>query len=62
LGLTVVQKIVQDHGGDVVVEETSGRGTVFRMTLPLSSPTMEGVRDGKLETPPLRQAKRTPVE
>ena len=63
LGLTVVQKIVQDHGGDVVVEDSSVRGTVFRMTLPLSSPsTMEGVRDGKLETPPLRQTKRTPVE
>lgn len=31
LGLTVVQKIVQDHGGDVGVEKTSGEGTVFRM-------------------------------
>ncbi len=63
LGLTVVQKIVQDHGGDIVVESSSIQGTVFRMTLPLSSPSsMEGVRDGKLETPPLSQTRRTPVE
>jgi signal transduction histidine kinase len=37
LGLTVVQKIMQDHGGDVVVESTSSEGTVFRITLPLSA-------------------------
>ncbi|HEX3355246.1 MAG TPA: ATP-binding protein [Terriglobales bacterium] len=35
LGLTVVQKIVQDHGGDVIVEKTSAAGTVFRLSLPL---------------------------
>jgi signal transduction histidine kinase len=34
LGLTVVQKIVQDHGGEVAVERTSAEGTVFRITLP----------------------------
>jgi len=37
LGLTVVQKIVQDHGGDVTVENTSQAGTVFRLLLPLGS-------------------------
>ena len=37
LGLTVVQKIVQDHGGDVIVEKTSAEGTVFRLLLPLAS-------------------------
>ena len=37
LGLTVVQKIVQDHGGDVTVEKTSAAGTVFRLFLPLSA-------------------------
>lgn len=37
LGLTVVQKIVQDHGGEVAVEQTSERGTVFRVTLPLAA-------------------------
>ena len=34
LGLTVVQKIVQDHGGDVTVECTSSKGTVFLIVLP----------------------------
>jgi signal transduction histidine kinase len=35
MGLTVVQKIVQDHGGDIVVQSTSPQGTVFRLRLPL---------------------------
>jgi signal transduction histidine kinase len=37
MGLTVVQKIVQDHGGEVTVEETSVAGTTFRITLPLNA-------------------------
>jgi signal transduction histidine kinase len=37
LGLTVVQKIIQDHGGDVIVERTSDQGTVFKLSLPLVS-------------------------
>ena len=35
MGLTVVQKILQDHGGDAVVEQTSVAGTTFRLSLPL---------------------------
>jgi signal transduction histidine kinase len=35
LGLTVVQKIIQDHGGDVAVERTSDQGTMFKVSLPL---------------------------
>ena len=42
LGLTVVQKIVQDHGGDVIVEKTSAEGTVFRLLLPLVSSSETG--------------------
>lgn len=34
LGLTVVQKIVQDHAGEIVVESTSSEGTAFRILLP----------------------------
>ena len=34
LGLTVVQKIVQDHGGDVSIERTSPEGTVFSIRIP----------------------------
>jgi signal transduction histidine kinase len=35
MGLTVVQKVVADHGGSVVVERTSPEGTVFKVTLPV---------------------------
>ena len=36
MGLTVVQKILQDHGGDVAVEQTSFSGTTFRVKIPLN--------------------------
>jgi signal transduction histidine kinase len=53
LGLTVVQKIVQDHGGDVTVEKTSAEGTVFRLLLPLVS-SFESVAEGREEGKPGR--------
>ena len=56
LGLTVVQKIVQDHGGDVTVEKTSPAGTVFRLLLPLgSSPERVSRMGRKAQTRPSRQ-------
>jgi signal transduction histidine kinase len=42
MGLTVVQKILQDHGGDVAVERTSSSGTTFRINIPLN-PSAENV-------------------
>ena len=42
MGLTVVQKILQDHGGDVAVEQTSPSGTTFRVKIPLN-PSAENV-------------------
>ncbi len=36
LGLTIVQKIIQDHGGEVVVESTSSAGTTFKITFPMN--------------------------
>jgi signal transduction histidine kinase len=36
LGLTFVQRVVQEHRGRVSVESEIGRGTVFRITLPIS--------------------------
>ena len=36
MGLTVVQKILQDHGGEVAVEQTSASGTTFRVNIPLT--------------------------
>lgn len=39
LGLAVVQKIMQDHGGQVSVESTDPEGSVFKLILPLTAPT-----------------------
>ncbi len=39
LGLTVVQKIVRDHGGEVQVDATGKSGTSFKLILPLKRPT-----------------------
>lgn len=36
LGLTFVQRVVQEHRGRVSVESTLGQGTVFRVTLPVA--------------------------
>jgi signal transduction histidine kinase len=47
LGLTVVQKIIQDHGGDIIIEETSEQGTVFRLVLPLTASPRSGPGSGK---------------
>jgi signal transduction histidine kinase len=38
LGLTVVQKIVQDHGGQVLQERTADARTIFRIMLPGRAP------------------------
>jgi signal transduction histidine kinase len=46
LGLTVVQKIVQDHGGEVIVERTSSEGTVFRVVLPRPAPVVTATDQG----------------
>jgi signal transduction histidine kinase len=63
LGLTVVQKIVQDHGGDVLVEKTSSEGTTFLLTLPLGSESMgDGDRERNLTFSTLALARKTPVE
>ncbi len=35
LGLAIVKQIVNAHGGDIAVESAPGRGTTFRLTLPV---------------------------
>lgn len=37
IGLALVQELVRQHGGDVTVESKVGRGTTFRVSLPLGS-------------------------
>ena len=41
LGLTVVHKIAEDHGGTILVEKTGPDGTVFLVTLPIKAPELE---------------------
>jgi two-component system, NtrC family, nitrogen regulation sensor histidine kinase NtrY len=39
LGLTVVQRIVHDHGGAIAVRSEPGRGTTFHLTFPVPPET-----------------------
>lgn len=41
LGLVIVRQIVTAHGGTVTYTSERGRGTVFRLTLPLNPPAQE---------------------
>ena len=61
LGLTVVQKIVRDHGGDVIVEKTSAEGTVFRLLLPLTSSPEPG-QEPKPRRPPMARTEQSQSE
>ena len=65
LGLTVVQKIVQDHGGTVMVEQTSEQGTSFKLRLPLVEISGNGSSsrgEEKLPLPPLAGTKQVQSE
>jgi len=41
LGLTIAQKIVQDHGGDLRIEATSIEGTTILVSLPVPGPAQQ---------------------
>ena len=42
LGLSVGYSIVKAHGGSIEVSSEVGRGTTFRIVLPLDGKTSEG--------------------
>ncbi|MDD5655860.1 MAG: ATP-binding protein [Elusimicrobia bacterium] len=46
LGLAVVRKVMDRHGGSVDVESAPGRGTVFKLTLPVVSAGAPPLRNG----------------
>ena len=45
LGLAIARGIVEAHGGTIAFESEPGRGTTFRLTLPLASPAAGAGRD-----------------
>lgn len=48
LGLTVTQRVIEEHGGTIGVASEAGKGTTFTIRLPLSSPRTQ-VPVGKRE-------------
>jgi signal transduction histidine kinase len=46
LGLSIVQTIVSDHVGRVVLESEVGKGTVFKVYLPVKPRWMDEVATG----------------
>ena len=50
LGLTIVQKIVEDHGGKVYVDSSVAGRTIFKLRLPLSSIPRPATPEGKEAT------------
>lgn len=49
LGLSLVQEIVQKHGGEISVESKFGKGTEFIFTIPVSSMNILLVDDSKTD-------------
>jgi signal transduction histidine kinase len=37
LGLAIAREVMRAHGGDIALDETTGAGTIFRLSLPRAS-------------------------
>ena len=55
LGLPVVQKIVQNHGGHIAVESVEGEGSVFRIHLPVGGPAPSLLQENEPPAPDLME-------
>src|SRR5438477_10752411 len=63
LGLTIVQKIVQDHGGEVVVESSSPAATTFKIDIPMNSlSAAQAAERGRTSAASLNQSNWPPTE
>jgi signal transduction histidine kinase len=51
LGLSVAQKIILDHGGELSLESSSPKGTVFRIVLPLGEQAVTKAPNAEVQTP-----------
>ena len=47
LGLSIVKSIVDGHGGSIDFDSTPGRGTTFRIELPVTGPPEAGSQTGR---------------
>jgi signal transduction histidine kinase len=52
LGLAIARELMRAHGGDIALVESTGAGTVFRLTLPLPSERPTAEPAGRRDTMP----------
>lgn len=56
IGLHVVKKLLEMHGGSIAVESVEGEGTTFTARLPIAGPRISGMDSVDRDAPPARPA------